>query len=96
MLSAGQFENLVRRGGYGFYLFPKNGRYQDLGTRSWYQDLGTKILVPRSWYQDLGTKILVPRSWYQDLGTKIFGGTGPRVMGEPPSRQPVTDILSLL
>ena len=30
---------------------------------SWYQDLGTKILVPRSWYQDPGTKILVPRSW---------------------------------
>ena len=30
--------------------------------RSWYQDLGTKILVPRSWYQDIGTKILVPRS----------------------------------
>ncbi len=27
-------------------------------TRSWYQG---------SWYQDLGTKILVPRSWYQDL-----------------------------
>ena len=50
-LSAGQFENLVQRGGYGFYLFPKNGRYQDLGT---------KILVPRSWYQDPGTKILVP------------------------------------
>ena len=22
------------------------------------------------WYQDLGTKILVPRSWYQDLGNK--------------------------
>ncbi len=48
--------------------------YQDLGTkilvpRSWYQDLGTRILVPGSWYQDLGTKILVPRSWYQDLGT---------------------------
>ena len=66
----------VRRGGYGFYLFPKNGRYQDLRTRilvprAWYRDLGTKILVPRSWYQDLGTKILVPGSWYQDLGTKI-------------------------
>ena len=29
----------------------------------------------RSWYQDLGTRILVPRSWHQDLGTKIrFGG----------------------
>ena len=27
----------------------------------------------RSWYQGLGTKILVPRSWYQDLGTKIYG-----------------------
>ena len=49
--------------------------------RSWYQDLGTKILVPRSWYQDLvpgswyqdlGTKILVPRSWYQDVGIKIL------------------------
>ena len=47
--------------------------------RSWYQDPGTKILVPRSWYQDLGswyqdlgTKILVPRSWYQDPGTKIL------------------------
>ena len=42
------------------------------GTRSWYQNLGTKILVPRSWYQDPGTKILIPRSWYQDLGTKIL------------------------
>ena len=59
LLSAGQFENLVRRGGYGFYLFHKIGRYQD-------------------------------------LGTKIFGGTGPRVMGEPPTRPPLTDILSLL
>ena len=38
---------------------------------SWYQDLGTKILVPRSWYQDLGTRILVPGSWYQDLGTRM-------------------------
>ena len=28
--------------------------------RSWYQDPGTKILVPSSWYQDPGTKILVP------------------------------------
>ena len=59
--------------------------------------VGTKILVPRSWYQgswyqDLGTKDLGTK----DLGTKIFGGTGPRVMGEPPSRQPLTDILSLL
>ena len=43
-----------------------------LNLRSWYQDPGTKILVPRSWYQDLGTKILVLRSWYQDLGTKIL------------------------
>ena len=40
--------------------------------RSWYQDLGNKILVPRSWYQDPGTKILVPRSWYQDPVTKIL------------------------
>ena len=52
LLSARPFKNLVRRGDYGFYLFPKNGRYQDLGT---------KILVPRSWYQDPGTKILVGR-----------------------------------
>ena len=44
LLSTRPFENLVRRGAYGFYLFPKNGRYQDLGS---------KILVPRSWYQDL-------------------------------------------
>ena len=44
----------------------------------------------------VGTKILVPGSWYQDLGTKIFGGTGPGVTGEPPSRQSLTDILSLL
>ena len=43
-----------------------------------------------------GTKILVPGSWYQDLGTKIFGGTGPCMMGEPPSRPTLTDILSLL
>ena len=35
--------------------------------RSWYQDLGTKILVPRSLYQDPGTKI---------LGTKILGADG--------------------
>ena len=35
------------------------------------KDLGTKTLVARSWYQDLGTKILV-RSWYQDPGTKIL------------------------
>ena len=40
--------------------------------------------------QDLGARILVPRSWYQ-----IFGGTGPRVTGEPPSRPPQTDIRSL-
>ena len=65
LLWARPFENLLRRVGYGFYLFPKNGRYQDLGTRilvpgSWY-----KILVPRSLYQDLGTtRILVRRSWY--------------------------------
>ena len=26
------------------------------------------------WYQNLGTKILVPRSWYQDLGTKVHDG----------------------
>ena len=80
--------------------------------RSWYLDLGTKIesgtkiLVPKSWYQNLGTKILVLGSWYQDLGTKdlgtrdlgtkIFGGTGPCMTGEPPSRRPLTDILSLL
>ena len=80
LLSSGQFENLVRRGGFGFYLFPKNGT-KILVPRSWYHDLGTKILVPRSWYQDPGTKILVPRSSYQDPGTKIFGGTGPWVMG---------------
>ena len=41
-------------------------------SRSWYQDFGTKILVPRFWYPDFGTKILVPRSWYQDLGTKML------------------------
>ena len=51
LLSAGQFENLDSRGGYGFYLFPK------MVPRSWYQDPGTKILVPRSWYQDPGTRI---------------------------------------
>ena len=43
--------------------------------------------------KDLGTKILVPRSWYQDPGTKIFGGTGPCMTGEPPSRTPLPDIL---
>ena len=32
-LSAGQFEKLVRRGGYGFYLFHKNGRYLDPSTK---------------------------------------------------------------
>ena len=31
----------------------------------------------RSWYQDLGTKILLPRSWYQHTGTKI-SSSGPR------------------
>ena len=35
-----------------------------------------RISVPRSWYQDLGTKILVPRSWHQDLGTYHFEGKG--------------------
>ena len=30
--------------------------------RSWYQNLGTKILVPTFWYQDFGT----------DLGTEIL------------------------
>ena len=39
-----------------------------------------KILVPRSWYQDLGTRILVPRSlgepvWY--AGETPLGGRGP-------------------
>ena len=38
----------------------------------------------------VGTKILLPGSWYQDLGTKIFGGTGPWVTGEPPSRLTLT------
>ena len=54
---------------------------QDLGTRSWYQDLGTEILVPRSWYQDLGTRILVPRSWYQDPDTKILARHGTEIFG---------------
>ena len=45
-----------------------------INPRSWYQDLGTKILVPRFWYQDLGTKILVPTSWYQDLGLILMFG----------------------
>ena len=50
--------------------------------RSWYRDLGTRILVPRSRYQDPGTKlgtkiwlvtrILVPGSWYQHLGNRIL------------------------
>ena len=31
LLSARPFENLVRRGGYGFYLFPKNGNGKVLG-----------------------------------------------------------------
>ena len=31
-------------------------RFDELSQCSWYQDLGTKILVPRSWYQDLGTE----------------------------------------
>ena len=39
-----------------------------------------KILVSRSWYQDVGTKILVPRSlgepvWY--AGETPPGGRGP-------------------
>ena len=37
--------------------------------RSWYQDLGTKILVP-----DPGTKILVPGSWYQILVPRLNPG----------------------
>ena len=63
VLSARAFENLVRRGGYGFYLFPKNGRYQDLGTR-------ILVPVPGSWYQDLCTKI--QRSRYQHPSTQII------------------------
>ena len=81
--------------------------YQDLGTKIYGAPerlrlsgfpffFGIEILVPRSWYQDLGTKILVQRSWYQHLGTKIFGGTGPEVTGQPPSRFTLTDIPSLL
>ena len=39
------------------------------------------FLILRSWYQDLGTKILVPGSWYQDPGTarhgNIWHGTDP-------------------
>ena len=38
------------------------GSPKDLGTKIWYQDLGTKILVPGS----------LPKSWYQDPGTKIL------------------------
>ena len=49
LLSARPFENLVWRGGYGFYLFPKM--------------VGTKILVPRSWYQDLGTSWKIIFLW---------------------------------
>jgi len=51
---------------------------QCISIRSWYQDPGTKILVPSSWYQDLSSQILVPRtwylprSWYRDPGTKIL------------------------
>ena len=30
-------------------------------------------MVPRSWYQNLGTRILVPGSWYQDPGTARHG-----------------------
>ena len=35
-------------------------------------------IIPRSWYQDLGTKILVPRSWHGQAwhGTEIFGTAG--------------------
>ena len=47
-------------------------------------------------FQFMGFWFLNLRSWYQDLGTKIFGGTGPGVTGEPSSRRPLTDILSLL
>ena len=61
-----------------------------------FQFTGLWLVNLRSWYQHLGTRILVPRSWYRDLGTKIFGGTGPGVTGEPPSRFTLTDILSLL
>ena len=38
---------------------------------SWYQDLGSWILVLGSWYQDLGITVLVPES-YQDLSTRIL------------------------
>ena len=53
------------RASRGLHFFPKP--IVNLGTHRepWYQDLGTRILVPRSWYQ-----ILVPGSWYQDLGAK--------------------------
>ena len=60
----------LRLSGSPFFLVP----------RSWYQDLGTKILAPGSWYQDLGTRILVSRSlgepvWY--AGETPPGGRGP-------------------
>ena len=44
-----------------------------LAPGSWYQDLGTRILVPRSWYQDLGTKILVPHKKYFFCGVPRAG-----------------------
>ena len=60
--------------------------------RSWYQDLGTRHVVPRSWYQHLGTKILVPRSWNQTKTESLRGGAsqklskGARGAAGPPAR----------
>ena len=34
-------------------------------TKTWYQVLGTKDLVPSTWYQVLGTKHSVPSTWYK-------------------------------
>ena len=63
-----------------------------LPCHAWYQDLGTRILVPRSQYQDLGTRILVPRSWYQYLGTRSwFQDLGTKKNGEL-ERQSLTKI----
>ena len=57
--------------------FVPDSWYQDLGTtilvpRIWYLDPGNRLSVPRPSYQDLGIQILVPESCYQDFSTKIW------------------------
>ena len=50
------------------------------------------FLVPRSWYQDLGTKILIPRSWYQDLWGNRSLHDGGTALSTNPNRYPFVTV----